>query len=171
MDIHESPGHIKRGVSLSPLCKLPRACVEGRSKGGNTGLPRWSLFSVLNRYLVETLIGALSTPIPRPKLKHGQKDDLTMRAGECGGKDYYFYDTNRIMLTIKQNRNCLTPCDFRELNGGAGEARTPDLRFRNLIDIPIVFVFNSFNLVTALLSWACLGAELATQLATRCQRM
>src|SRR6266481_9353466 len=95
MGIHESPGHVKRGVSLSPLCKLPRACVEGRSKGGNTGLPRWSLFSVLNRYLVETLIGALSTPIPRPKLKHGQKDDLTMRAGECGGKDYYFYDTNR----------------------------------------------------------------------------
>ena len=37
------------------------------------------------------------------------------------------------------------------MNGGAGEVRTPDLRFRNLIDIPIVFVFNPFSLLTALL--------------------
>ncbi len=32
---------------------------------------------------------------------------------------------------------------INELNGGAGEARTPDLRFRNLIDIPHRVCFQS----------------------------
>ena len=31
---------------------------------------------------------------------------------------------------------------INELNGGAGEARTPDLRFRNLIDIPPSCLFS-----------------------------
>ena len=35
------------------------------------------------------------------------------------------------MITSDKNLNSATPCILKELNGGAGEARTPDLRFRN----------------------------------------
>jgi hypothetical protein len=35
------------------------------------------------------------------------------------------------MITSHKNLNGATPCILKELNGGAGEARTPDLRFRN----------------------------------------
>ena len=52
---------------------------------------------------------------------------------------------SNLCLTRKQNRNCLTTCDFKELNGGAGEARTPDLRFRNLMDIPHPVCFQSIQ--------------------------
>jgi hypothetical protein len=34
---------------------------------------------------------------------------------------------------------------IKEMNGGAGEARTPDLRFRNLIDIPQGVCFQSIQ--------------------------
>jgi hypothetical protein len=34
-------------------------------------------------------------------------------------------------LTSGKDRSRATPCILKELNGGAGEARTPDLRFRN----------------------------------------
>jgi hypothetical protein len=32
---------------------------------------------------------------------------------------------------------------IKEMNGGAGEARTPDLRFRNLTNIPHLVCFQS----------------------------
>ena len=35
------------------------------------------------------------------------------------------------MLTSEGNRVRVTPNKVKELNGGAGEIRTPDLRFRN----------------------------------------
>ncbi len=41
------------------------------------------------------------------------------------------YDTHRILPRNRQNQQGVTFRDFKELNGGAGEVRTPDLRFRN----------------------------------------
>ena len=55
--------------------------------------------------------------------------------------------------------------EFRQGVVGLGRFKLPTLGFRNLIDIPQL-VFKLFNLVTALLSRACLSTELATQIAT-----
>jgi hypothetical protein len=50
---------------------------------------------------------------------------------------------------------------------GLGRLELPTYGLGIRLIFPILFVFNSFYLVTALLFWAWSGEELATQLATR----
>jgi hypothetical protein len=45
---------------------------------------------------------------------------------------------------------------------GLGRLELPTYGLGIRLIFPIVFVFNPFNLATAPLFWACLGAELAT---------
>jgi hypothetical protein len=49
---------------------------------------------------------------------------------------------------------------------GLGRLELPTYGLGIRLIFPKVFVFNPFNLVTALLFWACSGEELATHLAT-----
>jgi len=75
-------------ISYGPvLLSESRRRVWGARQRRQYRSPQWSLFSVLNRYPLETF-GALSTPMLRPKLKHGEKKDFTMRLRECGETDY-----------------------------------------------------------------------------------
>jgi hypothetical protein len=49
---------------------------------------------------------------------------------------------------------------------GLGRLELPTYGLGIRLKFPILFVFCAFSLVTALLFWACSGAELATHLAT-----
>jgi hypothetical protein len=66
--------------------------------------------------------------------------------------DYCTFTASPVPLIRKQIGNCLTLAISR-VEWWGWEARTPDLRFGILMDLPNWFVFNLFSLVS-LLPWA-----------------